>query len=146
VKAVFDTTGDCAPYCGLLVPYVPDLVLRGDAAFFADLPWWQPAHKPIRAILGYGVSYVGRRPLPYGQVSDIIALSDASLGFGWTIWNLRVSGQNIFDSKYKLGEYNYASNFQKYLPEPTLAPERSFTAGAPRTVMLTLSATLGGGT
>ncbi len=144
VKAVFDTTGQCAPYCGLLVPYVPDLVLRGDAALFSDLPW-QLAHKPVRATVGYGVSYVGRRPLPYGDTSDVIFVSDASIGVGWTIWNLRLSGQNIFDSKYKLGEYNYASNFQKYLPEPTLAPERSFTAGAPRTVMLSLSATLGGG-
>lgn len=33
---------------------------------------------------------------------------------------------------------------QHSVPEPTLAPERSFTAGAPRAVMLTLSATLGG--
>ena len=39
VKAVFDTTGDCAPTCGLLVPYVPDLVLRGDVALFHELPW-----------------------------------------------------------------------------------------------------------
>ncbi|HEY3821027.1 MAG TPA: TonB family protein [Polyangiaceae bacterium] len=145
VKAVFDATGQCSPYCGLLVPYVPDLVLRGDAALYSDMPW-RLAHKPVRATIGYGISYVGQRPLPYGQLSDVIFISDASLGFGWTIWNLRLSGQNIFDSKYKLGEYNYASNFQKYLPAPTLAPERSFTAGAPRAVMLTLSATLGGGT
>jgi TonB family protein len=143
VKAVFDTSGECTPYCGLLVPYVPDVVIRGDAALFTDLPW-QLAHEPIHALLGYGVSYVGRRALPFGQESDIIFVSDASLGFGWTIWNVRLSGQNLFDSQYKLGEYNYASNFQKYLPNPTLAPERSFTAGAPRTVMLTLSATLGG--
>jgi iron complex outermembrane receptor protein len=144
VRAVFDTTGQCSPYCGLLVPYVPDLVLRGDAALFSDLPW-HIAHRPLRATLAYGVSYVGQRPLPYGDVSDVIFISDASLGVGWTIWNLRLSGQNIFDSKYKLGEYNYASNFEKYLPAPTLAPERSFTAGAPRTVLLTLSATFGGG-
>ncbi len=143
VRALFDTTGQCSPYCGLLVPYVPDLVLRADAAVFSSLPW-QLAHQPIRATLGYGVSYVGRRPLPYGQVSDIIAISDASVGLGWTLWNLRLSAQNLFDSKYRLGEYNYASNFQKLLPEPTLAPERLFTAGAPRMVMLTLSATLGG--
>jgi iron complex outermembrane recepter protein len=144
VKAVFDTTGQCTPYCGLLVPYVPDLVLRADAAFFTDLPW-RIAHMPVRATAAYGVSYVGRRPLPYGELSDLYFLSDASLQFGWSIWKVRVSGQNIFDSKYRLGEYNYASNFQKLLPEPTLAPERSFTAGAPRTVLLTLSATLGGG-
>jgi hypothetical protein len=143
VKAVFDTTGACSPNCGLLVPYVPDLVLRGDAALFSDLPW-RLDHSPVRATVGYGVSYVGRRPLPFGETSDIISISDASVGVGWSVWNARLSGQNIFDAKYRLGEYNYASNFQKYLPEPTLAPERAFTAGAPRTVMLTVSATLGG--
>jgi iron complex outermembrane receptor protein len=144
VRALFDATGDCQPSCGLLVPYIPDIVLRGDAAFFQNLPWLV-AHKAVRATVGYGVSYVGRRPLPYGETSDVIFLSDASVGLGWTIWNLRLSGQNLFDARYRLGEYNYASNFQKLLPEPTLAPERSFTAGAPRTVMLSLSATLGGG-
>ena len=143
MKAVFDTTGDCQPSCGLLVPYIPDLVLRGDGAVFRDLPW-TIANKPVRATAGYGVSYVGHRPLPYGGLSDVTFLSDASIGLAWSIWNVRVSGQNIFDARYRLGEYNYASNFQRLLPEPTLAPERSFTAGAPRTVMLTLSATLGG--
>jgi iron complex outermembrane receptor protein len=143
VRAAFDDTGTCAPTCGLLVPYIPGIVLRGDAALFHDLPW-QLAQKPIRATVGYGVSYIGRRPLPYGDVSDVIFLSDASLGLGWSIWNVRLAAQNLFDSQYRLGEYNYASNFQKLLPAPTLAPERSFTAGAPRTVMLSLSATLGG--
>jgi iron complex outermembrane recepter protein len=135
VRATFDDTN-------LLVPYVPDLVLRGDAAFFHDLPWLLD-HKPIRATIGYGVSYVGRRPLPYSEVSDEIFVSDASLGLGWSIWNARVTAQNLFNAKYKLGEYNYASDF-KSQPEPTLAPERSFTAGAPQMILLSISATLGG--
>jgi TonB family protein len=135
VKAVFDDTG-------LLVPYVPDVVLRGDLVFFHDLPW-KVAHRPVRATLGYGTSYVGRRPLPYGELSDIIYLSDASLGFEWSIFAVRLAAQNLFDVKYRLGEYNYASNF-KTAPEPTLVPERAFTAGAPRTVFLSVSATLGG--
>jgi TonB family protein len=143
VRAVFDDTGACAPSCGLLVPYIPDLVLRGDAVLFHELPW-RLDHKPVRATLGYGVSYVGRRPLPYGDVSNVIFLSDASVGLGWSVWNVRLVAQNLLDSRYRLGEYNYASDFHKLLPEPTLAPERSFTAGAPRTIMLSLSATLGG--
>ena len=66
-------------------------------------------------------------------MSDVIFLSDASVGLGWSHLERRASSaQNLFDSKYKLGEYNYASDFQKLLPAPTLAPERSFTAGAPR--------------
>ncbi len=146
VKAVFDDTGLCAPDCGLLVPYVPDFVLRADAAFFHDLPW-KLAHLPIRGVVGYGLSYVGPRALPYGQTSQTIFISDASIGAGWSIFNLRLSGQNLFNSEYKLGEYNYASYFPHppngYV-EPTLAPERSFTAGAPRQLMLMLSATLGG--
>jgi hypothetical protein len=135
VKATFDDTH-------LLIPYVPDLVLRGDVALFRDLPWLLD-HKPIRASVGYGVSYVGRRPLPYGDTSDPIFVSDASAGVGWSIFNLRLSAQNLFDSRYKLGEYNYASDFRS-APAPTLAPERAFTAGAPRQFFLSLSAMLGG--
>jgi TonB family protein len=135
VKATFDDTH-------LLVPYVPDLVVRGDVAFFRDLPW-RVGHEAVRASVGYGVSYVGQRPLPYSELSDVIFVSDASVGLGWSAWNLRLEAQNLFDARYKLGEYNYASDFHSQ-PEPTLAPERAFTAGAPRTILFSLSATLGG--
>ena len=135
VKAVFDDTH-------LLVPYVPDLVLRGDLAFFHDLPWKLMA-KPIRGTIGYGVSYVGRRPLPYSELSDVIFLSDASAGLAWSIWHVRFAGTNLFNAQYRLGEYNYASDFHSQ-PEPTLAPQRTFTAGAPLQLMLTVGATLGG--
>jgi iron complex outermembrane receptor protein len=134
VKATFDDTH-------LLVPYVPDLVLRGDLALFQDLPW-KPRGEAIRATAGYGISYVGKRPLPYSEFSDVIFISDASLALGWDIWSVRLAAQNLFGAKYKLGEYNYASDFHSQ-PEPTLAPERAFTAGAPRTVFLSLAATLG---
>lgn len=139
VKAIFDDTH-------LLVPYVPDLVLRGDAAVFHDLPW-RLRGEPIRATAGYGVSYVGRRPLPYSEFSSVIFVSDASLSAAWTMWTVRLAAQNLFNAKYRLGEYNYASNFNPiYSPgaPPTLAPERAFTAGAPRTILLSVSATFGG--
>jgi TonB family protein len=135
VKAVFDDTH-------LLVPYVPDLVLRADAAVFHDLPW-RVDGKPMRGTIGYGVSYVGRRPLPYSEVSDIYFISDASATVAWNMFAVRLSATNLFNSKYKLGEYNYASDF-KSQPEPTLAPERAFTAGAPQQILLSLSVTLGG--
>ena len=142
VKAVFDETGQCAPYCGLLVPYVPDLVVRSDTALFHDLPW-KLGNKPVRGSIGYGVSYVGPRPLPYGQLSDAIFVSDASVRLHWSLFELGFIGTNIFDSKYKLGEYNYVSDFHS-APEPTLVPERVFTAGPPRSLFLTLAGTLGG--
>jgi iron complex outermembrane recepter protein len=142
VKAVFDDTGQCQPYCGLLVPYVPDLVIRSDTALFHDLGF-RIADKPVKGSIGYGVSYVGPRPLPYGQVSDIIFVSDASARLYWSIFELGFIGTNIFNSEYKLGEYNYVSDFHT-APEPTLVPERVFTAGPPRMLFLTLAATLGG--
>jgi iron complex outermembrane receptor protein len=136
VKATFDDTH-------LLVPYVPDLVLRSDTAVFHDLPW-KLQHSAILATLGYGVTYVGQRPLPYGQLSDVIFLSDASLTFRWKIWELGLIGTNIFGSRYRLGEYNYVSNFQPASQAPTLTPARAFTAGAPRALFLSLAVTLGG--
>ncbi len=143
VKATFDDTH-------LLVPYVPDVVLRSDTALFHDLPW-KLANAPIAATIGYGVSYVGPRPLPYDQVSDVLFVSDASLKVGWKAWSLELKGTNIFDSRYRLGEYNYVSDFRNFQqvqpaqpPEPTLTPARAFTAGPPRMLFLTLSATLGG--
>jgi iron complex outermembrane receptor protein len=135
VKATFDDTH-------LLVPYVPNLVLRADLAFFHALPW-QLDHRPILGTVGYGVSYVGKRPLPYSQVSDVIFVSDASASIEWSLWRVRLAASNLFDAKYKLGEYNYASDFHSQ-PQPTLAPERSFTAGAPLLIMLSIGMTLGG--
>ena len=135
VKAVFDDTH-------LLVPYVPDLVLRADAALFHDLPF-RIDGKPMRGTIGYGVNYVGRRPLPYSEVSDIYFISDASAAVAWSAFTVRLAATNLFNAKYKLGEYNYASDFHSQAA-PTLAPERSFTAGAPQIIMLSLAVTLGG--
>jgi len=52
VKATYDATG-------LLFPYVPDVVLRSDTAFFGDLPWTVLRSK-MRGRLSLGVTYVDR--------------------------------------------------------------------------------------
>jgi iron complex outermembrane recepter protein len=135
VKATFDDTH-------LLVPYVPDLVTRADLALFHTLPW-RLDHKPILGTIGYGVSYVGRRPLPYSELGDVYFISDASARLDWSIWYVRLSALNLFDDKYRLGEFNYSSDFHSQA-EPTLAPQRTFTAGAPRQIFLSIGATLGG--
>src|SRR5207302_5904192 len=62
VRSTFDQTG-------LLVPYVPDLVVRGDLAAFHSLPWSLTGVLPrVRAALG--ADYVGPRALPYGERSE----------------------------------------------------------------------------
>jgi TonB family protein len=135
VKATYDATG-------LLFPYVPDVVLRSDTAFFHDLPWTVLRSK-MRGRLSLGVTYVGPRPLPYGQRSDDIFTVDGSASVVWKMFELSVASTNLLDSRYKLGEYNYVSDFHTQ-PQPTLVPMREFTAGPPRMVFVSLSATLGG--
>ena len=54
-----------------------------------------------RATVGYGVSYVGPRPLPYGQISDVIFVSDASVRLHWSLFELGFIGTNIFGSRVR---------------------------------------------
>jgi TonB family protein len=124
------------------VAYVPGTVVRSDTAIFVDLPR-RLGGLPIRATFNAGVTYVGRRPLPYGQVSQQIVTLDASTGLSWSHYEVRLLSTNLLDTRYRLGEYDYASDFHSQ-PQPTLVPERSFTAGAPRGVFLGLGVNFGG--
>jgi iron complex outermembrane recepter protein len=127
---------------GSAVAYVPGVVFRSDSALFRTLPW-TVLGKPIRTTLGAGITYVGRRPLPYGEVSGTIFTIDASASAAWANYQLRFSATNILDTQYRLGEYNYASDFHSQ-PQPTLVPDRTFTAGPPRALFLTLGFNFGG--
>jgi iron complex outermembrane receptor protein len=129
VNATFDDTH-------YLVPYVPDLVFRGDTAVFGVLPWrWSRWWgKPLFASLSAGVTYVGPRALPYGDRSDTIFTIDANATLRWWMFETGVSAMNLLDAKYRLGEYNYASDFHSQ-SFPTLVPVRHFSAGAPLTVL-----------
>jgi hypothetical protein len=128
---------------GLLVPYVPDLVVRLDGAAYGDFPW-KVLEMPFRGQIAAGFDYVGHRPLPYGQRSDVRATVDASGQIGWSHYDVGVAATNLFDQRYRLGEYNFASDFRSQA-SPTLVPMRHFSAGAPRTVMATFRVNFGGG-
>ena len=137
VKSTFDDTH-------LLVPYVPDVVVRSDTALFAPMPF-RIAEKPVRGTLGVGITDVGRRPLPYGQRSDTIFTVDASASLKWTAYEVAFTATNLFDSQYRLGEYNFASNFPSQSGgSPTLVPMRHFSAGSPRALFVTFGVTFGG--
>jgi iron complex outermembrane receptor protein len=137
VKGTYDGTG-------LLIPYVPNIVLRSDNAFFHDLGF-SLLGRPFRGTLGVGASYLGPRPLPYGQASAPVFLLDASAGIGWRPLNLSVVMNNVIGSEYHVGDYNYASYFPHNgsPPFPSLVPAREFAAGAPRQVLVSLSGTVG---
>ena len=127
---------------GTAVAYVPGIVFRSDSALFRTLPW-TVLGKPIRTTLGAGITYVGRRPLPYGEVSSTIFTIDVSASAEWASYQLRLSATNLLDTQYRLGEYNYASDFHSQ-PQSTLVPDRTFTAGPPRALFLTLGFNFGG--
>jgi iron complex outermembrane recepter protein len=135
VRSTFDDTG-------LLVPYVPDVVIRDDTAVHHELPW-KPKGETLTAALAAGVTFVGRRALPFGQRSDTIFTVDTSLSVAWRSYEIALVATNLLDRRYRLSEFNFASDFQGSA-QPTLVPARHFTAGAPRGIFLTLTATLGG--
>lgn len=134
-KSSYDDTG-------LLVPYVPDAVLRWDTALFHELPFEIAGRHP-RGTAAFGLSYVGRRALPYGQRSDTILDVDASLSVGYRNFDVGVSATNLFDNHYKQAEYNFVSDWRSSAA-PTLVPARHFAAGPPRQILFSLSASFGG--
>jgi TonB family protein len=137
VKGTYDGTG-------LLIPYVPNIVLRSDNAFFHDLPL-TVLGRTFRGSIGVGASYLGPRPLPYGQSSAPVFLLDASAAIKWRPLELSVAMSNVLGTEYHVGDYNYVSYFPHggLPPFPTLAPARAFAAGAPRQVLVSLSGTVG---
>jgi outer membrane receptor protein involved in Fe transport len=134
VRSEFDDTG-------LLIPYVPDVVARSETAFFAEVG--RLSGRAVKGTLSVGGSFVGRRPLPYGERSGTILVFDAAATAEWSAFDLTLSVTNLLDRRYALGEYNYTSDFRS-AALPTLVPARHFTAGAPRMVMLTAGVTFGG--
>jgi len=131
VRATFDDTH-------LLIPYVPSLVVRGDGALFGDLPF-SVAKSPVRASAAVGFSYVGSRPLPFDERSEAIAVTDASVSISWKMATVALASTNLLDRKYRLAEYNYASDFRRAAPYPTLVAARHFVAGEPRIIQATLT-------
>jgi iron complex outermembrane receptor protein len=135
VKSTYDDTH-------LLVAYSPDVVFRSDSAIFSDLPLTMGGSK-VRGALSAGITYVGRRPLPLGERSQLIFTVDTSATLGWKNLELGLVVTNLLDRRYRLGEYNFASDFRSD-PQPTLVPVRHFAAGAPRGVFLTFAVNFGG--
>jgi outer membrane receptor protein involved in Fe transport len=122
-----------------LVPFVPTLVLRFDLDVDHELgPLWG---QPARVFGGLAVSVVGPRPLPYAERTRAVAVTDLSLGGALGPIALSSEISNLFDSRWREGEFVYASSFEPTAPR-SLVPARHFTAGAPFTLQLTLTVRL----
>jgi iron complex outermembrane recepter protein len=135
VRATFDDTH-------LLIPYAPSVVLRADGVVFGALPI-KVAQKSLYASSGLGVSYVGSRPLPFGERAQTIFLVDLAANVRYRAVQFGITCTNLLGRRYRIGEYNYASDFhsQGY---PTMVAARHLTAGEPRAVFGTVTVTFGG--
>lgn len=127
----------------LLVAYIPGVVFRSDTALFEDLPF-RIAGSTLKGALSCGITYVGPRPLPFGQESQDIFTIDTSARLTWSHYEVGITISNLLDTKYRLGEYNYASDFHSQGEQPTLVPERTFSAGAPRGIFGNFAINFGG--
>jgi hypothetical protein len=121
------------------VPYVPNWVVRTDAAVFGALPRLQLMGDPLVGRVAAGFTYVSPRALPFNEFGEPLYLLDASAGIRWRFVELGVIGQNLLGLQYRLAEYNYVSNFQPASLMPNMVPERHFVAGAPLAVFGTLT-------
>jgi TonB family protein len=142
VRSTYDDTH-------LLVPYIPDVVVRSDTAVWTEFPWWQLLGDRFRGALSAGVTYVGQRPLPFSALSGTIFTIDTNATLAWKNYEIGLVVTNLLDTKYRLSEFNYVSNFNATGPgaptgAPSYVPSRLFTAGAPRGVFGTFTVNFGG--
>ncbi|PID38299.1 MAG: TonB-dependent receptor [Proteobacteria bacterium] len=134
------TSGINVARAGDLIAYIPQLIGRLDLAASGRLhKGWRLGGVPVTGRVGLGLTVMPGRPLPLGAIGDPFYL--VNLGGELRLWHvsLGVELRNLLDRRYRLDEFNYASNFVS--PEATRSrvPTRHFAAGEPFFVMGTLT-------
>jgi iron complex outermembrane recepter protein len=120
---------------GDLVPYAPQIVARADLGATPVLgELWG---RQVESRFGTGLSYLTRRPLPYGQFGHKVFLVDAQAGVRFGEVGLSANAYNLLDAKWYDGEFMFASNWNPS-EGAALVPLRHVTAGAPRTLFFSL--------
>jgi len=121
---------------GTLVPYVPLAVARSDTAVFGAIGKGLVLGELPRVEAGLGVSWVGRRALPYSQFASPTLQLDASSAVRLGRFKLGLSVTNLTNTPFPLSEFFYASDFNTS-GYATLTPEMQFTAAPPREFLAT---------
>ncbi len=135
-KATF-TESDRTFASGDSLPYVPELVLRQDIAWNPSLA--RIGNRSLTGRFGMGLTGVFRRPQPYGTYGHDVVLFDLTSELRFKEIALGVDVFNLLDQEWYDSEFTYSANWN---PAATarLVPERYVTVGAPRTLLVTLSA------
>jgi iron complex outermembrane receptor protein len=133
----FFTEGNDLHAAGSPVPYAPRLVARADLG--ATPVVGRLLERDVTLHAGSALSLLAARPLPFvGGFGRDTFLVDLSLGARVGAVELRVDTWNVLDAEWFDGELVYASSFTRGEPK-NLVPETHVTAGAPRTVMGSLT-------
>jgi TonB family protein len=130
------TSGDARYGRGDLLPYVPQLVLRTDAAYKARFA--RVLGRDLEGRVGTGLEGLVGRPLPFGELGRNVFLIDASAGLRWREVELGVDVFNLLDANWYDGQFVYASNFARSRT-PSRVPSRHVTIGPPRTLFFSLT-------
>jgi len=118
------------------LPYVPRVVLRLDHASRAQ---FDLAGHTLQLTAAAGLSWVGSRPLPLNQSSRPISQLDASLRARLALLELGIELTNVFDVRNRAQQFYYASNFGSDDDARSMRAAYHFSAGTPRTFMVTLT-------
>ncbi len=117
------------------LPYVPRWVGRLDATA------QQSANidgERVTFTIGLGISWLGERPIPLGQVAPQVGLFDAQISASWRGIEIAILGQNLTDQRWQSWVSNYVSWFDSSTPQ-SRTPEQVFSAGAPLSITARLT-------
>jgi iron complex outermembrane recepter protein len=134
--ALPEDAGRFAIAAGPRLPFVPRMVSRIDAVGRHTV---RVRDEPVRLALAGGLSWVGRRPLPFDALSEPIVTVDASATVGWRWLTVGLMALNLFDARYRQLELHHPSHFGEPGDPVSLRPARHFAAGPPLTVLLTVA-------
>ncbi|MBX3220138.1 MAG: TonB-dependent receptor [Labilithrix sp.] len=121
---------------GDLLPYVPQLVLRTDAAVTKKLG--RVLERDLEGRLGAGLEGLIGRPLPFDELGRHVFLVDASAAVRLKEIELGLDVFNLLDASWYDGQFVYASNFSR-AASPARVPFRHVTVGPPRTFFFSLT-------
>lgn len=121
---------------GNRMPFVPRFSGRSDTMYHDQI---QLLGQRFEWSLALGATWVGPRPLPQETLSEPILSIDMRAGLEWNHWSLALAVENLFDRRNRMAEFNYPSRFDPTAPA-SMRYVRHFSAGPPRSLMLTLAA------
>jgi TonB family protein len=121
------------PYTkGQELPFVPPAVVRSDLSYKHELG--ALLGRPVELRLGYGMTFLASRPLPYDQWAAPVLLIDATVALRRSFLEVGVDAMNLLDAQYADSEYSFVSSWGTSAI-PSQLPARHFAAGAPLTIL-----------